>query len=72
MLVAEAEALVLTSTAASSSCSATGGPGLSIIHYFCRESPNPLCISGIIPLHVRTYAYTRDTRMPSKILGEGG
>jgi NAD(P)-dependent dehydrogenase (short-subunit alcohol dehydrogenase family) len=24
-------------TAAISSCSATGGPGRSILHYFCRE-----------------------------------
>jgi hypothetical protein len=37
VLVAEDEALVLTSIAASSSLSATGGPGRSILHYFCRE-----------------------------------
>jgi hypothetical protein len=37
VLVAEDEALVLTSTAASSSWSAAGGPGRSILHHFCRE-----------------------------------
>jgi hypothetical protein len=37
VLDAEDEALVLTSTAASSSWSATGGPGRSILHYFYRD-----------------------------------
>jgi hypothetical protein len=35
--VYEEEALVLTSIAASSSWSATGAPGRSILHHFCRE-----------------------------------
>jgi hypothetical protein len=37
VLVAEGGALVLTSTAANSSWSATRGPGRSIPHCFCRE-----------------------------------
>jgi hypothetical protein len=32
---------------------------------------NPLCVSGIIQVHVRTYTHMRGTRIPSESLGEG-